>query len=294
LSHALDDPTLEVLFWLPERNGFVNAAGSGAELPSEDNRTITMLEHEGAPLAALVHDPSLLEEPKLVEAAGAAARLALENARLHAETRAQLEQVRESRVRIVATADEERRRIERDIHDGAQQRLVALAVQLRSAQRRLRDPEVDSLLAATVKELQVAVEELRELARGVHPAILTEDGLAAALESLVSRIPFPVDLEAAEGRLPAQVEATAYFVACEALANVVKHAQASTATVRAVRRNGLLLVEIEDDGIGGAAAENGSGLRGLADRVEALGGRLRVESPTEGGTRIVGEIPCAS
>jgi signal transduction histidine kinase len=202
--------------------------------------------------------------------------------------------VRESRVRIVATADEERRRIERDIHDGAQQRLVALAVQLRSAQRRLRDPEVDSLLAATVKELQVAVEELRELARGVHPAILTEDGLAAALESLVSRIPFPVDLEAAEGRLPAQVEATAYFVACEALANVVKHAQASTATVRAVRRNGLLLVEIEDDGIGGAAAENGSGLRGLADRVEALGGRLRVESPTEGGTRIVGEIPCAS
>ena len=293
LSRALDDPTLEVLFWLPERNGFVNAAGSGAELPSEDNRTITMLEHEGEPLAALVHDPSLLEEPKLVEAAGAAARLALENARLHAETRAQLEQVRESRVRIVTTADDERRRIERDIHDGAQQRLVALAVQLRSAQRRLRDPEVDSLLAATVKELQVAVEELRELARGVHPAILTEDGLAAALESLVGRIPFPVDLDAAEGRLPAQVEATAYFVACEALANVVKHAQASTAIVRTVRRNGLLVVEVEDDGIGGAAAGNGSGLHGLADRVEALGGRLRIESPAEGGTRIVGEIPCA-
>jgi signal transduction histidine kinase len=138
------------------------------------------------------------------------------------------------------------------------------------------------------------VEELRELARGVHPAILTEDGLAAALESLVSRIPFPVDLDAAGGRLPAQVEATAYFVACEALANVVKHARASTAAVRTVRRNGLLVVEVEDDGIGGAVAANGSGLRGLADRVEALGGRLRVESPAEGGTRIVGEIPCAS
>jgi len=120
-------------------------------------------------------------------------------------------------------------------------------VQLRSAQRRLQDPEIDSLLAATVKELQVAVEELRELARGVHPAILTEDGLAAALESLVSRIPFPVDLDASGWRLPAQVEATAYFVACEALANVVKHAQASTATVRTVRRNGLLVVEIKDD-----------------------------------------------
>ena len=297
LSRALDDPTLEVLFWLPERDGFVDAAGSSAELPSDHNRSVTRLEHGGETLAALVHDPSLLEEPKLVEAAGAAARLALENARLHAETRAQLEQVRESRVRIVTTADEERRRIERDIHDGAQQRLVALAVQLRSAQRRLKDssdPEVDRLLAATVEELKVAVEELRELARGVHPAILTEDGLAAALESLVSRIPFPVDLDAAEGRLPAQVEATAYFVACEALANVVKHAQASTATVRTVRRNGLLVVEVADNGIGGAAAGNGSGLRGLADRVEALGGRLRVESPAAGGTRIVGEIPCAS
>jgi signal transduction histidine kinase len=297
LSRALNDPTLEVLFWLPERNGFVDAAGRGVELPKGHNRTVTTLEHDGEPLAALVHDPSLLEEPKLVEAAGAAARLALENARLHAETRAQLEQVRESRVRIVTTADEERRRIERDIHDGAQQRLVALAVQLRSAQRRLQkgsDPEVDRLLAATVAELKLAVEELRELARGVHPAILTEDGLAAALESLVSRIPFPVDLDAAGGRLPAQVEATAYFVACEALANVVKHARASTATVRTVRRNGLLVVEVEDDGIGGAVARNGSGLRGLADRVEALGGRLRVESPAEGGTRIVGEIPCAS
>jgi signal transduction histidine kinase len=170
-------------------------------------------------------------------------------------------------------------------------------VQLRSAQQRLKDssdPEVDRLLAATVEELKVAVEELRELARGVHPAILTEDGLAAALESLVSRIPFPVDLEAAEGRLPAQVEATAYFVACEALANVVKHAQASTATVRTMRRNGLLVVEIKDDGVGGAVAGNGSGLRGLADRVEALGGRLRVESPAQGGTRVVGEIPCVS
>jgi signal transduction histidine kinase len=205
--------------------------------------------------------------------------------------------VQESRVRIVAAADEERRRIERDIHDGAQQRLVALALQLRSAQRQLgnrSDPEIDRLLAEAVGELQVAVEELRELARGVHPAILTEDGLGAALESLAGRTPLPVELDVTDGRLPPQIEATAYFVACEALANVVKHAHASRAAVSARRRNGLLVVEIEDDGVGGARAANGSGLSGLADRVEALGGRLVVESPSGAGTRVVGEIPCAS
>ena len=297
LSRALGDMTLEIFFWLPDRQTFVDAAGRSVDLPTDGHRTITMLEHHGERLAALVHDPSLLDEPKLVEAAGAAARLALENARLQAETRAQLEEVRQSRARIVTAADQERQRIERDIHDGAQQRLVALGLQLRSAQRRIgdsSDPQVDRLLAAAVDELKVAVEELRELARGVHPAILTEDGLAAALESLVSRTPFPVELNADEGRLPSQVEATAYFVACEALANSVKHSEASRATIRAQRHNGLLVVEVEDDGIGGANASNGSGLRGLADRVEALGGSLRVESPAGGGTRVVGEIPCAS
>ena len=297
LRKALRDPTLDVLFPLPEREGFVDATGQAVELPTDGSRAVTHLKHDDEPLAALVHDRSLLDEPKLIDAAGAAARLALENARLHAETRAQLDEVRQSRTRIVTTADEERRRIERDIHDGAQQRLVALALQLRLAQRRLHDgtdPEIERLLAATVDELQFAVDELRELARGVHPAILTEDGLAAALESLVSRTPLPVELEAEEGRLAAPIEATAYFVACEALANVVKHAHASGASIRVQRRNGMLEVEVEDDGVGGAAAENGSGLRGLRDRVEALGGRLRVESRPAGGTRIVGEIPCAS
>jgi len=297
LSRALGDMTLEIFFWLPDRQTFVDAAGRSVDLPTDGHRTITMLEHHGERLAALVHDPSLLDEPKLVEAAGAAARLALENARLQAETRAQLEEVRQSRARIVTAADQERQRIERDIHDGAQQRLVALGLQLRSAQRRIgdsSDPQVDRLLAAAVDELKAAVEELRELARGVHPAILTEDGLAAALESLVSRTPFPVELKAEEGRLPSQVEATAYFLACEALANSVKHSAASRATIRAQRHKGLLVVEVEDDGIGGANTSNGSGLRGLADRVEALGGSLRVESPAGGGTRVVGEIPCAS
>lgn len=298
VARSLGDPTLTVAFWLPERREFVDAAGMPVELPSDDDRrVVTRLEHEGEPLAAFVHDASLLEDPKLVESAGAAARLALENARLHADLRAQLTMVQESRVRIVSATDEERRRIERDLHDGAQQRLVALALELRSAQRqidRVADPEVDRLLTATIGELQVAVTELRELARGVHPAILTEEGLAAALESLTSRMPLPVSLDASEGRLPQQVEATAYFVVCEALANVVKHAGASKATVIARPRNGVLVVEVEDDGVGGARADNGSGLRGLSDRVEALGGRLRVESPAGSGTRIVGEIPCVS
>jgi signal transduction histidine kinase len=298
LARALGDPTLEVAFWLPEGREFVDAAGRHVELPAEDGRrAVTRIEHDGEPLAALVHDATLGDEPKLLHASGAAVRLALENAHLQAEMRAQLVRVQESRGRIVAAADEERRRIERDIHDGAQQRLVALGLQLRSAQRQLGSaaaPELDRLLAAAVDELQVAVEELRELARGVHPAILTEDGLAAALDSLGSRTPISVSLEVADGRLPPGVEATAYFVVCEALANVVKHAEATKASIRAERRNGILVVEVSDDGVGGAHAGSGSGLRGLADRVEALGGRLVIESPAGGGTRIVGEIPCES
>lgn len=298
LARALDDPTLELAFWLPERREFVDGLGVSVELPvGADERAVTRLEHEGEPLAALVHDPLLLEETELLQAAGAAARLALENARLHADVRAQLVKVRESRVRIVAAADEERRRIERDLHDGAQQRLVALALELRSAHRQLggdADGAVDRLLGATVDELLAAVEELRELARGVHPAILTEDGLAAALESLAGRIPIPVDLVVSDVRLRPEVEATAYFLACEALANVVKHAGASNVVLRAQVLDGVLVVEVRDDGAGGARAEAGSGLSGLADRVEALGGRLRIESLIGGGTVVVGEIPCES
>ncbi len=298
LARALEDPTLELAFWLPEQEAYADAEGQPVELPEDGRRAVTRIEHGGEPLAALVHDPSLLEEPQLVRAAGAAARLALENARLQADMRAQLAQVQESRVRIVAAADEERRRIERNLHDGAQQRLVSLALQLRTAQRRLgtgeTDPAVEALLASAVDELQVAVHELRELARGVHPAILTEEGLAAALESLAARTPLPIELDVLEGRLSPQVEATAYFVACEALANVAKHAGASKAAVSIRRANGSLSVEVVDDGVGGARPANGSGLSGLVDRVEALGGRLRIDSPSGRGTRIVGEIPCAS
>lgn len=296
LARALGDPDLDVAFWLPERQAFADASGRAVELPRD--RAVTNIEHDDEPVAALIHDRSLLDEPELVEAAAAAARLALENARLQADMRAQLVHVQQSRARIVTAADEERRRIERDLHDGAQQRLVALALQLRTAQRQLAsgasDPEVDALLASAVEELQAAVIELRELARGVHPAILTEEGLGAALESLAVRSPVRVDLEVVDDRLPPQIEATAYFVACEALANVVKHSRASSVAVTLSRRNGILAVEVADDGVGGAQPVNGSGLSGLADRVEALGGTLRIDSPDGGGTRVVAEIPCAS
>jgi signal transduction histidine kinase len=297
LARALRDRSLAIAFWLPEREEYVDAVGRRVELPTDGGRAVTKLDSDGEPIAVLVHDQSLLDDPALLAAAGAAARISLENARLHAKTRAQLAQVQESRARIVAAADEERRRIERDIHDGAQQRLVALGLQLRTAQRMpgaATDPALDRLLELTVEELQAAVDELRELARGVHPAVLTEDGLAAALESLAARTPFPVALSTLDDRLPAPVEATAYFVASEALANVTKHAHASKASVTTRRRNGTLEIVVSDDGVGGARPDQGSGLRGLADRVEALGGCLRIESPSGGGTRIVGELPCGS
>ena len=298
LSRHLGDPSLELVFWLPEQGAYVDAAGATVELPQPGaGRSVTEISHDGDRVAAIIHDTSLDDEPELVQSAAAAARLALENARLHAEVRAQLVQVQESRRRIVAAGDEQRRRIERDIHDGAQQRLVALALELRATQRRLGgrvDPDVERMLSGAVEELQVAVSELRELARGVHPAILTEEGLAGALESLASRTPLDVTvLEAPVDRLPPEIEAAAYFVACEALANAVKHADASCVTISAVREHGTLSVEVTDDGRGGANPA-GSGLRGLADRLDAHGGRLTVASLAGGGTRVLGELPCAS
>jgi signal transduction histidine kinase len=298
LAAALEDPTLELGLWLPERDEYVDAEGSAFVVPDDGpTRALTLIEHDGEPLAVLVHDPTLREEPKLVEAVAAAARLALVNARLHAEVRAQLETVQESRARIVSAADEERRRIERDLHDGAQQRLVALALELRAAQRQLGasgDTDLERLLSSTADELQVAVEELRELAQGIHPGILTQGGLGHALEQLAARAPLPVTVDSTDERFAPEVEATAYFVACEALTNVVKHAGASRASIAARRDDGLLVIEVTDDGNGGVHEGGGSGLRGLTDRVEARGGTLVVESVAGSGTRVRGEIPCAS
>jgi signal transduction histidine kinase len=291
LARALHDDSLQVAYWLPMRRSYVDEAGRPVELP-DDGRSVTKLDD----IAAIVHDPEL--DPQLVEAAGAAARLALHNARLQADVSAQLAKVQESRRRIVTAGDEERRKIERNLHDGAQQRLVALALELRIAQRQFGagNPELEAVLAGAVSELQVAVEELRELARGLHPAVLTEEGLGGALESLAARTPLPVLIESApDGRLPEEIEAAAYFVVCEAIANAVKHAHASEIRVSAERLNGRLVIEVEDDGVGGAQENGGgSGLRGLLDRVEAHGGTLRIESEPGSGTRVIGELPCAS
>jgi signal transduction histidine kinase len=293
LARALRDPSLEVAFWLPDRGEFVDADGRRVTVPPDGPlRAVTPLEHDGVPVATIIHDPALRDEPQLVEAAAAAARLALENARLHAEVLAQLAQVQESRRRIVEAGDAERLRIERDLHDGAQQRLVAAALELRRLERNV-DPNLERGLERAVAQLQSALDELRDLARGVHPAVLTEEGLAAALESLADRTPVPVTLvEVPAERLPAQVEAAAYFVTSEALANAVKHAHASEITIAAARVNGTLRLEVSDDGVGGADP-GGNGLRGLADRVEALDGRLAVESAPDAGTTIYAEIPCA-
>jgi signal transduction histidine kinase len=290
LARALHDNSLQVAYWLPMRRIYVDEAGHPVELP-DDGRAVTKLDD----IAAIVHDPEL--DPSLVEAAGAAARLALHNARLQADVSAQLAKVQESRRRIVTAGDEQRRRIERDLHDGAQQRLVALALELRIAQRQFgqESPELERMLGVAVSELQVAVEELRELARGVHPAVLTEEGLAGALMSLAARTPVPVRIDAPDERFPGEIEAAAYFVACEAIANAVKHAHATQIRVSAERGNGTLVIEVEDDGVGGARENGrGSGLRGLVDRVEAHGGTLRVESEPGQGTRVIGELPCAS
>lgn len=289
LARALHDDSLWVAYWLPMRRMYVDEQGRPVDLPA-DGSSVTRLDD----IAAIVHDPEL--DPRLVETAGAAARLALHNARLQADVSAQLAKVQESRRRIVTAGDEERRKIERNLHDGAQQRLVALALELRIAQRQFGpgNSELEQVLARAVGELQVAVEELRELARGVHPAVLTEEGLAGALESLAARTPVPVLIESApQERLPRDIEAAAYFVACEAIVNAVKHAHATQIRVSAQRSNGTLVIGVEDDGIGGAHENGtGSGLRGLVDRVEAHGGTLRIESEPGAGTRVIGELPC--
>ncbi len=294
IARTLGDPSVELAFWLPERGRYVNPDGSEVILADEPGRSVTVLEHEGNRLAALVHDPALLDDPELVRAVGAAATLALENSRLQAELRAQLAEVRASRARIVEAGDAERRRLERDLHDGAQQHLLGIRLALQLARGRLADggAALDELLAEADTEAVDALAELRALARGIHPAILTEEGLPAALAALTRRTPLPVELTVHPDRLPAPVEATAYFVTAEALANIAKHAHASRATIDVARANGRLTVEIADDGIGGADTD-APGLRGLRDRVEALDGNLRIDSPSGHGTHLTATIPCA-
>ncbi len=292
LARTLGDPSLQLALWLPERSEFVDEKGERVDVAgARPGRAVTLIGPEQEPLAALVHDERLAGQRPLIEAAGAAARLTLENARLQAQLRAQLAELRASRTRLVNAADAERRRVERDLHDGAQQRLLALGLALQLLRDHGGDPQ---LLEQAEAELQLALRELRDLARGIHPAILSEQGLAAAVRSLTDRSSLPITAKVADDRYPLAVETAAYFVISEALANVAKHADAHAATVSVARMNGHLLVEVSDDGRGGAAAAAGGGLQGLADRVGALDGRLMIESGDAGGTTIRADIPCAS
>jgi signal transduction histidine kinase len=299
LREALADPSLEVLRWDPVAATYRDAYGVSVPAPQDTaDRAVSRIEVDGEPLLAITVDPVLREDPGLVSAAIAAVRLSVDNERLQAEVRRRLEEVEASRTRIVEAQAAERRRIERDLHDGAQQRLVSLSISLQLLRRRVgptADPELSRELDASIGEAKGALDELRELAQGLHPAVLTESGLAAALVSLAERSPVPVELVTdLDGPIPPPTEATAYFVVAEALANTAKHAGARRVWVTAVKDGGLVRLDVDDDGRGGASSGVGSGLRGLEDRVVALGGTLVVDSPVGAGTRIRAELPCAS
>ncbi|HEX2073097.1 MAG TPA: sensor histidine kinase [Geodermatophilus sp.] len=298
LARALQDPDLTLAYWLPDQQRYVDLDGRPVDVPPADgSRMTTTVEHEGRRVAALVHDASLAENSELVTAVCAAAGLALENERLQAELRANLDLLRASRVRIVEAADAERRRVERDLHDGTQQRLVSIAMTLGLAESTVgSDPDGARRIVEEARtSLGAALQELREISQGLHPGILTERGLGPAVRELAYRAPVAIELTVpAERRLPPSVEAAAYYVVAEALANVAKHASATAVSVSVTEGGNRVVVEVCDDGIGGADPARGSGLRGLADRVEALGGTLAVDSPAGGGTRLRAEIPCAS
>ena len=298
LAHVLRDDSLEIAFWLPEYGRYAGLDGRPAEIPSpRDDRATTLVERDdSSPVAALVHDPALRDEPELLDAVAAAAAIALENARLHSELAARLGELRDTRARILEAGMKERQRLERNLHDGAQQRLVALSLQLSLLEGQLADDlDARARVDEARREIAASLSELRDLARGLHPAVVSSHGLDVALEQVVARSPVPVELHIdTGGRLPEPLEVAAFYLVSESLANVGKYAQATWASVAVTRRDERVVVEVVDDGCGGADAERGSGIRGLADRVQALDGQLQVWSPAGGGTRVQAEIPCES
>ena len=293
LVEVLHDPKVRLLFWLPASKVYADAEGTVVTVPLDERERTEAVLH-GAPLALLLHDPVLQERRDLLDGVLRAASLTIEVARLRVEVKAQLAQVAASRARIIEAGYEERRRLERDLHDGAQQRLVSLGIQLRRMQRSLPNEALvlASALDQAVGEIGNAIADLRHIAAGVRPTRL-DDGLAPALRDLARGSPLTVEIEATAERLPPSVESVAFFVACEAMTNAIKHAEASRVDVRAIRENDTLILTVQDDGKGGAVAGGGSGLVGLADRVDAHGGQLRIASPPGAGTLVEVELPCA-
>jgi signal transduction histidine kinase len=296
LAESLGDRSVAIAYWLADREAFVDEAGHPVALPEPGSgRAWTAVEQDGRRVAAILHDAALDTSPELVHAAAAASSLAIDNERLKADLRARVEDLRVSRLRIVEAADEARRRIERDLHDGAQQQLLALALELRVLRSSISDPEAGPLVDGLGVRLEAALRELRELARGIHPAILTRSGLEPAIAALAERAPVPVRVEMAiDGRLAPAVEAAAYFVVAEALTNVARYAKAPDARVELRRDGDGIVVLVADDGVGGADLNAGSGLRGLQDRLAVVDGVLVIDSPPGAGTRLEARIPLAA
>ncbi|MBB4660563.1 sensor histidine kinase [Conexibacter arvalis] len=295
LAEALGDPTVELLYWAPDRGRHLDVDGRPVALPDAPTRAVVDVSHGDRKVGAIVHDRALAGDEGLVRAAGRAVALAFDNERLMADLRASREALRASRARIVAAADDERRRIARDLHDGLQARLLLLAVHANGVRT---DAQASAQVRARARELEAgldeAITELRELAQGVVPAALTERGLAAALEDLLDRVPIPSRLEVGgvtRTALRGAAESTAYFVVSEAVANAVKHAGARELDVAVRLSDGWLRVEVRDDGAGGARLGDGAGLRSMADRVEALGGEVAIASEPGGGTCVAARIP---
>jgi signal transduction histidine kinase len=291
LARALGDPTLRVGYWLAETGGYVDGAGEQLELPEPASaRAVTSIERDGRPLAVLIHDPAVLDDPGLVEGVAAAARLAAANARLQVEVRAKVAELEASRRRLLDASDEERRRLELRLREGAACRLEGLGGLLATA-RSAPGSSSGDLFGQAQRQLERALDDLHELARGLHPRELVEEGLERAVKGLADRSRVPVDVNVSAGQVGAEAEAAAYFLCSEALANVAKYAAATRIAIRITQADGRLEVAVADDGSGGADPARGFGLRGLADRVEVLGGTLRVDSPPGGGTRIEATIP---
>ena len=297
LRRVLADPDLDIVYTeVGSGGGWITGLGQQTSRPvPAERRAFTPIDRDGKPVAGLVHDRRLLRHPRRLQAAMDAASLALDNERLKAQLRAELLEVRTSRSRIIDAGDRELQRVERNLHDGAQQRLVGLSLMFRLASRRAAgDPELTALLDDAARELSDAIAELRELTRGIHPAIVEDTGLSGALESLAERPGLPVELEVdLPATLPEVVQVAAYYLVAEAITNANKHANAARLAVQAQTRDGALRLTVRDDGVGGATASPRSGLQGLTDRIGALGGELRIDSPPGAGTTVTADIPLA-
>jgi signal transduction histidine kinase len=289
LANALGDPSLEVAY--KADGGWVDSQGKPVALPpKEAGRAVTPIERDGTPVAVLVHDPEVLADPSVADAVRRAGRLAAANAQLQTDVRAQAAELEASRRRLLVAGDAERRRLEHRLREGAERRLARLAAELERAHTSASGA-VPAPLEHVERRLASTIAELRELGRGLHPRLLAERGLEGALAELAERSALPVEVNVAADRLLEELEAAVYFVCSEALANAVKHASATKVVINVAADDDELTVGIGDDGRGGADTVRGSGLRGLADRVEALGGELRIESPAGRGTLIAARLP---